>query len=226
MSQVQRSDESARSGRTLRRTARRQSGRPHRRRSGRDRRRAGAALPGVLPGNGRAGRCRDGPHAARPRYLRHRRRPPAGGRSRPRRGSGGRRRHLPADPARGRQPHRPFLLGGRIRHRPYRGVPRPHPGTRPLLRRRRLSQPRGHAAAVARHRRLCVPSPDRPDVRLRQPAGHRSGRLGAGTDLSVPQSPRARRDPAARAAAPLRRDAPARSATRSTPEPRWPGCRR
>ena len=36
----------------------------------------------------------------------------------------------------------------------------------------------GDAIAVARHRGLRVPPPDRSDVRLRQPAGHRSGRDG------------------------------------------------
>ena len=42
--------------------------------------------------------------------------------------------------------------------------------------------------------------------------------LALRTDLSLPPSSGARRDPAARAAAPLHRDAPARARRRSTPE--------
>ena len=57
---------------------------------------------------------------------------------------------------------------------PLRRLSRRNPRTRPLLRRCRLSRPAGHAAVVERHRRLCLPLRHRADVRLRQPAGHRS----------------------------------------------------
>ena len=108
-----------------------------------------------------------------------------------------------------RAPARPVLFGRRIRHRANPGLPGPDHGTRPLLRRCRVSQPRRDAVAVARHRGLCVPLPDRPDVRLRQPARHRPRCPGGRTDLSVPQSPRAAGPVPSRAAASLRRDAPA-----------------
>ena len=65
------------------------------------------------------------------------------------------------------------------------------PGTRAGPRRQRLSQPFGHAVAVARHRRLCVSAQDRTDVRLRQPAGIDPDALAAGTDVPVLQPPRA-----------------------------------
>ena len=68
----------------------------------------------------------------------------------------------------------------------------------------------GHAAAVARHRRLCVPLRHRADVRLRQPAGHRPGRAGRAALLSVSPPSGAAGVAAARAARALCRDAPAR----------------
>ena len=137
-------------------------------------------------------------------------------------GAGRRGRHLSADPARGRGAAGPLLLGRRIRHHADHELPGPHSRTRPLLRRCRLSQPGRHATAVARHRRLCVPLPDRSDVRLRQPARHRSGRAGRGPDLSLPQPPGAAGGAPARAARPLCRDAADGARARSIRS----GCRR
>ena len=102
-------------------------------------------------------------------------------------GEGRRRRrgHLSADPARSCATDRAFLLLGRIRHRADRSDTGSYPGTGPILRRRRLSQPSGHATAVARYRGLCVSEQDRTDVWLCQPAGHRTRRVGDRIDVSV-----------------------------------------
>ena len=71
------------------------------------------------------------------------------------------------------------------------------------------------AAAVARHRGLCLPPRDRADVRLRQPARHRSRRARRAALLSLSPSSGAAGAAPARAARALCRDAPARAATRS-----------
>ena len=121
------------------------------------RRGAGTALSHLLHRDGRQPRSDRAGERARPRPVRCGGRPPAGDRPCDRPRAGRRGRHLPADPAHGGGARRRILFGSRIRPRPDPALPRPHPGARPLLRRCRLPQQRGDAAAVARHRRVRVP---------------------------------------------------------------------
>src|SRR5579885_757506 len=123
---------------------------------------------------------------------------------------GGGRRHLSPDPPRGGPALRPVLYRRRIRHRAAGRLSRRNPRTRPLLRRSGLSRTRRDAALVGRHRRLCLPLRHRADVRLRQPARHRSRRPGGAAQLSVSPSPGAAGAAGARPARALCRHAPPR----------------
>ena len=102
-----------------------------------------------------------------------------------------------------------FYSAARIRHRAARRLSPASARTRPFLRRRGLPPAAGDAAALERHRRLCLPLRHRPDVRLREPARHRSRSAGRAAFLSLSPSSRAPGAARARPARALCRDAPA-----------------
>ena len=188
------------------------------RKRGRYRGGAGAALSHLLRDHGGAAAARHGHPAARLRRVRPDLRSPARARSQPGQRRRLRRRHLSADPARGGVPLRRVLFGRGIRHRPARRLSRRNSRTRAFLRRCRVSRPSGDAAAVERHRRLCLPLRHRADVRLRQPAGHRSRGAGGAALVSLLPPSGAAGVAGAGAARALCRDAPARPRA-DRPEP-------